>query len=278
MRDPVALRRRAGTRGDPTRDQYFLEDTRVLARIISYARDVDPDLEHVLEIGPGIGGLTGFLVNSATTVTAIERDRALVRFLRDEFAPELDTGRLMLVEGDALKAPFPDYSSCVSNLPYGISGPVLFRLLPRRRPIVVMVQLEFGQRMAAEPGADEYGRLSVATQHFGEVRLCETIPPSVFQPQPPVDSAIVSVRPREPDYDVPDEGFFLDFLRAVFTQRRKTLRNAIRNTTHISGITDATAILERVDVELLDRRPGELEPIEFARIATIAHRQERTDD
>lgn len=278
MRDPVALRKRAGTSGNPRRDQYFLEDTRVLDRIISYANDVDHGLSDVLEIGPGVGSLTARLLDSGGQVTAIERDASLVRFLKQEFSNEINDDRLTLMQGDALDISYPDYSSCVSNLPYGVASELLFRLLPRERPIVVMVQREFGERMAAATNTAAYGRLSVTAQHYGEVQLCETVPPSVFQPQPPVESAIVRVTPRDPLYSVPDETFFMALVRAMFTQRRKTLRNAIRNTTHISGIQNADILIDELNDDLLGKRPGELSPATFARIATIAWELEKYDD
>ncbi len=266
MRDPVALRQRAGIEGDPDRDQYFLEDARVIDRIVDAA---PTPLGIILEIGPGIGSLTARLIDAGDRVVAIERDPTLVSFLEEEFAPEIRAGRLTVQRGDALSVDIPSFDTCVSNLPYGVSSPILFRLLPLRRPLVVMVQREFGERMAAVPGTNEYGRLSVTAQHYGEVTVCEIVPPSVFRPQPPVESAVVRVLPREPDYSVPDEEQFLDVVRAVFTQRRKTLRNAIRNTTHISGIEDPEAILNSLPEELVSKRAGELDPSTFAHIASL---------
>lgn len=134
-----------------------------------------------------------------------------------------------------------------------------------------MVQREFGERMAAEPDTGTYGRLSVSTQHFGRVEVLEVVPPSAFEPSPPVESAIVRVTPRAPTYEVADEKFFLRFVKALFTQRRKTLRNAIRNTTHISGIADAAAVLDELDEDTCDRRPGELSPETFASLANAAY-------
>jgi len=124
--------------------------------------------------------------------------------------------------------------------------------------------------MVAEPGTKEYGRLSVTSQHYADVKLVETIPKAAFSPQPAVESAVVRALPREPDYEVPDEAFFLDLVKAVFTQRRKTMRNAIRNTTHISGIEDGSAVVDRVDEELLRRRAGTVTPAEFAELAGLA--------
>lgn len=276
MRDPRALRRRAGAAGNPDRDQYFLEDERVLDRIVEYARRAELNLEEVLEVGPGTGALTARLLDAAERVIAIERDRDLAAFLREEFAGEVAAGELEVITGDALSVSLPGYSATISNLPYGISSEIMFRLLPRRRPLIVLVQREFGERMAAEPDTSEYGRLSVSTQHFGEVEVLEVVPPSAFEPSPPVESALVSVSPRTPNYTVADEEFFLRFVKAVFTQRRKTLRNAIRNTVHISGIEDAEAVLVQIDEQTLDRRAGELAPDTFAHLANTA-RSHRSD-
>jgi 16S rRNA (adenine1518-N6/adenine1519-N6)-dimethyltransferase len=268
MRDPDELRARAGIRGDPDRDQHFLVDDRVLDRLPGYA-PADA-LEHGLEIGAGTGALTDRLLDACKSVTAIERDPDLVAFLEREFADAIAAGRLEVVAGDACAVDLPPFTASVSNLPYGAASEILFRLLPRNRPIVCTVQREFADRMAASPGSSEYGRLSVTAQHYAAVELVEPVPPEAFDPQPRVESQVIRTSPREPDYAVPDEGFFLALVKAIFTQRRKTLRNAIRNTTHISGIGDASAVLDALETDRLDRRPGTLEPATFARIAQVA--------
>jgi 16S rRNA (adenine1518-N6/adenine1519-N6)-dimethyltransferase len=266
-RDPDALRRRAGVRGDPDHDQHFLVDDRVLDRIPEYASGFDRD--RVLEVGAGTGALTDRLLDVADTVVAVERDPDLVAFLEAEFADAIEAGRLRVIAGDALEVELPRHTASVSNLPYGVSSPVLFRLLPRNRPLVAMVQREFAERMTAGPGTEEYGRLSVAAGHYGDVEIVEPVPREAFDPTPEVESALVRVTPREPTYDVP-EGFFLRFVKAVFTQRRKTTRNAIRNTTHISGIEDASAVVEAAEESLLAVRPGTLSPEQFATLANVA--------
>ena len=268
MRDPDALMARAGVAGDRNRDQHFLVDDRVLDRLPTYAEPFDRS--RVLEVGAGTGALTDRLLAVADHVTAIERDRALAAFLSEEFADEVAVGRLDVVGGDATTVDLPRYTACVSNLPYGASSPILFRLLPRRRPLVVMVQREFGERMAAGPGTDAYGRLSVTAGHYAEVEVLEVVPPDAFDPPPAVESAVVRTTPREPEDPLDDEDVFLDVVRAVFTQRRKTLRNAIRNTTHISGVTDADAVLGALSDDWLDRRPGELSPSELAAVTRAA--------
>ncbi|WP_267639520.1 16S ribosomal RNA methyltransferase A [Haloarchaeobius amylolyticus] len=269
MRDPDGLLSRAGVRGDPNRDQHFLVDDRVLDRLTSYLPE-DADTSHLLEIGAGNGALTDRLLARGDHVTAIERDDHLADFLREEFAAERDDGRLDVVEGDALRVDLPDFTACVSNLPYGVSSQITFRLLPLKKPLVLMFQQEFAERMVAEAGSDDYGRLSVSTQHYADVEIVETIPKEAFSPPPAVESAVVRCTPRDPDYEVEDEQFFLDFVKAVFTQRRKTMRNAIRNTAHISGLDDADAVVDAADEDLMSKRAGNLEPATFAELATLA--------
>ena len=274
-RDPDALLRRAGVRGNPDRDQHFLVDDRVLDRLPGYSDDADRS--HVLEIGPGTGALTDRLLAVADQVTVIERDRTLAGFLREEFADEIADGRLTVVVGDALDVDLPEFTACVSNLPYGVSSEIAFRLLPREKPLVLMFQKEFAERMAADPDTGDYGRLSVSAQHYADVEVVEPVPKEAFSPPPEVESAVVRTTPRDPDYEVGDETFFLDFVKAVFTQRRKTLRNAIRNTAHISGLDDADAVVEAIeagetdlDPDVLRKRAGKVPPATFAGLARAA--------
>jgi len=286
-RDPDALRRRADVYGDPGKDQHFLVDDRVLDRLPGYADEVvDLADAHVLEIGAGTGALTDRLLATADRVTAVERDPDLAAFLREEFGDAVEAGRLTVVEGDALEVDLPEFDVSVSNLPYGASSEIAFRLLPLDRPLVLMFQQEFAERMAADPGTDDYGRLSVTAGHYADVEVVETVPRQAFDPQPRVESAVVRTAPRDPDYEVPSDDFFLRFLKAVFTQRRKTMRNAVRNTAHISNLGDPDAVVDAasareasggssdesdgVDEELMGRRAGELTPATFAELATLA--------
>ncbi|WP_418281448.1 16S ribosomal RNA methyltransferase A [Halorubrum sp. DTA98] len=276
-RDPDGLARRAGTRADPDHDQHFLVDDRVLDRIPTYLPD-DADPSRLLEIGGGAGALTDRLlatVGAGTDspvgrVTVVERDRTFAAFLRTEFAAAVDAGSLDVIEGDALDVDLPEFTACVANLPYGVSSEIAFRLLPEGKPLVLMFQKEFAERMVAAPDTSEYGRLSVSAGHYADVEIVETVPKEAFDPQPAVESAIVRCLPSTPEYVVGDEAFFLRFVKALFTQRRKTVRNAIRNTAHISGLDDPDAVVEATDEELLRRRPGTLDPASFAALAELA--------
>jgi len=268
-RDPDALVRRAGKRADTRQDQHFLVDDRVLDRIPTYAESMD--LSHVLEIGGGPGALTDRLLSVAERVTVVERDRDFAAHLREEFTDAIDAGRLTVIEGDALEVDLPEFTASVSNLPYGASSEIAFRLLPEGKPMVLMFQQEFAERMTADPATDDYGRLSVTAGHYADAELVETVSRGAFDPQPRVTSALVRTTPREPDYIVPSDDFFMDFLKAVFTQRRKTMRNAVRNTAHISGLTDPDAVVDAADETLMSARAGKLTPADFADLATIAY-------
>lgn len=135
--------------------------------------------------------------------------------------------------------------------------------------MVLTLQREFAERMAADAGDRDYGRLSVGAQHYADVELLETVPPTAFTPPPGVESAVARLTPREPDYVVDDEEFFMTVVRAAFTQRRKTLRNALRNTRHITGVGKDG--VEGLPDRLLGKRPGKIPPEEFAEIAERLH-------
>lgn len=192
--------------------------------------------DSVLEVGAGIGTLTLGLAGRAGWVTAVEVDRGLVRALEATVGTQPN---VRIVPGDILAmAPADLFSGpaalprkVVANLPYNIASAVLTRLLEQPLglvTLVVTVQREVAERLAARPGGREYGILSVAVQYRAVPRIIARIPPGAFLPPPAVDSALVELRPRQrPAVDVADESAFFRVVRAGFGQRRKTLRNAL---------------------------------------------------
>lgn len=268
-RDPDRLLERAGVRGDPDRDQHFLIDDRVLDRIAGYGAELPGPPDTVLEVGAGTGALTDRLLAVVRRVVAVERDRRLSAFLAREFADEVAAGRLEVVAGDALDVELPPFDGVVANLPYGVASAIIFRLLPFGRPMVVMVQREFAERLTASAGTPEYGRLTVTAWWYADADILEVVPPTAFEPPPPVDSAVVRLTPTEPPGSV-DAGTFDAVVRGIFTQRRKTLRNAIRNTTHLTGIDRPSAVIDALDADLLGRRPDAVTPDEYVAIARQA--------
>lgn len=214
--------------------QNFLVDRNIVGRILENAA-LDGE-SWVLEIGPGLGALTGPLAERAAQVVAVEIDRELAAVLREVLAHP----RIAIVEGDALEMDWRELledmgwrgqpMSLVANLPYYITSPLIMKALESGLPftsIVVMVQKEVAERMLAAPGSKDYGVLSLAVQYYAEGSLVMKVPRTVFLPAPKVDSAVVRLLPRPPKVSAPRKELF-QVIRAAFQQRRKTLRNALK--------------------------------------------------
>jgi 16S rRNA (adenine1518-N6/adenine1519-N6)-dimethyltransferase len=259
--DPAEVRatlRAAGLRARHALSQNFLADTDVLSQILE-AADPEPN-GRVLEIGPGLGLLTGGLLEAGAVVTAVELDRGLAAFLRERFERPLEEGRLRLIEGDALDQDLvrlvePPYD-VVANLPYHITSPILHALLgepPRPRRLVLMVQREVAERIAAPPGKMSY--LSVFVQYHARVRVAFRVPPEAFEPEPAVDSAVIVVEPFEADDRLPaeEEDQLWRLLQAAFRERRKMLHNVLARQLPFDAARVAAA-LETAGIAP-DRRP-----------------------
>jgi 16S rRNA (adenine1518-N6/adenine1519-N6)-dimethyltransferase len=208
-------------------------------------------------------------VEISKEVIAVEIDPSLVDFLSSEFKEEISRNKLHLIQGDILKAQLPSYTVSVSNLPYELSSKILFKLIPNKTPLVLMVQNEFAQRLVAKHNTPEYGRLTITAGHYGDIEIMETVPPSAFNVRPAVESAIIKLTPSEPNYVVESEAVFLQLVTAVFTQRRKKMVNALKNTTHISHIKNLNRVIELADEGILNSRPGELTPADFAKLSNM---------
>jgi 16S rRNA (adenine1518-N6/adenine1519-N6)-dimethyltransferase len=228
-----ALLERHGLAPSRALGQNFLADPNTARRIVRLAGVESGD--RVLEIGPGIGSLTVALLEADARVTAIELDRHVVPALLDtvgEHAITLVTGDAMTVDLDALLVPADAPWRAVSNLPYNVATPIVMRLLeeaPTVRSLLVMVQREVGERLAAGPGTKAYGAASVKVAYFARARVVGIVPPTVFIPPPRVDSALVHLeRHVAPPVDVPSADRLFALVRAGFGQRRKMLRSALR--------------------------------------------------
>lgn len=279
--DPLEVRRtlkREGLRASHARSQNFLADPDVLEAILDLAA-VDPGTR-VLEIGPGLGILTGGLLEGGAHVTAIELDAGLAAYLRDRHAGALADGRLDLLEGDALDLDLPDLVPppfrVVANIPYHITSPLLHRLLerePRPDRLVLMVQAEVADRIAAAPGRMSY--LSVFVQVHATVRVALRVPPEAFEPAPNVASAVVVLEPRPEPVLPPERAAALwGLVQAGFRERRKMLRNVLARQLR-QGDDGATGPLvgqPRVDAALDaagiagDRRPQTLSVADWIRL------------
>jgi len=244
--------------------QNFVVDANTVRRVAHLA-EVGPG-DHVLEIGAGLGSLTLALVETGASVTAMEVDRYLIGPLSD-----VVEGRgVRVVNADALHA---DYDALldgrativVANLPYNIAAPLVIHLLesvPLVSRMLVMVQLEVGERLAAGPGEEAYGAASVRVRYFATARIVGKVPPTVFLPRPRVDSALVEIVRLDRvavDPEWVSEASLFEVVRTAFQQRRKMLRRSL------AGLVDAAAF-ERAGIDPT-RRPEELSIEEFAALA-----------
>ncbi|HVF70218.1 MAG TPA: 16S rRNA (adenine(1518)-N(6)/adenine(1519)-N(6))-dimethyltransferase RsmA [Chthoniobacterales bacterium] len=211
--------------------QNFLHDAN-LARWIVEKADLTPE-DYVVEIGPGLGALTEWVIDSGAYVLAIEKDRRLVEFLRKRFANR----RVEVIHGDALDFDLrPLYGErrvkLLGNLPYYIASQLLIKFTEHPSPIslwLFMLQKEMARRISAPPRTGDYGALSLTMQLQHRVEYLRTVPASVFLPQPEVASAFVRITPRAPEELPPhDPQTFFEMVRLGFSQRRKQLRNLLR--------------------------------------------------
>lgn len=235
-----------------SKGQNFLTDGRVADRHIQYAGIRDTD--RVLEVGPGLGILTERILESTDRLTCIELDDILAEYISKTYGD-----RLELIHGDAVKVPFPEFDVFVSNLPYSVSTPIIFKLLECDfRTAVVMVQKEFAERMVADVGSPDYSRLTVNLFYRADCELMETVPASRFNPKPKVDSALVRITPRKAPFDVLDEKMFFAVTKIAFDHRRKKIGTSLKA---------AGLISPGMDIPFLDERIEHLRPAEIGEIA-----------
>ncbi len=209
--------------------QNFLVSSGVVAKIVDAIHPQAGDT--LVEIGPGLGALTEPLLARLDHLHVVEIDRDLIARLRDRLPPD----RLTIHEGDALQFDFSDLGPglrVVGNLPYNISTPLLFHLAAcadRVRDMHFMLQREVVERMVAAPGGSEYGRLSVMLQYRFQMERLFLVPPGAFNPAPKVESAVVRMTPRpHEELAAINEALLEEVVKAAFSQRRKMLRNTLR--------------------------------------------------
>jgi len=240
--------------------QHFLTDRHYLGRIVEAIGPQASD--HMVEIGPGTGLLTDELAKRVDRLDVVEIDRDLARALRDR----LDPARVTVHEADALEFDFttlPGPLRVVGNLPYNVSTPILFRMAENADSLadcVFMLQKEVVDRMVADPGSPEYGRLSVMLQYRFTMATALRVPPGAFTPPPKVDSAVVRMKPLDAQrLQAREPARFAQIVAGAFGQRRKTLRNALR------AIADESAFVRAgIDPQ---RRGETLSVAEFVRLA-----------
>lgn len=248
--------------------QNFLVDQQVIADIVGAVAPARDD--RVVEIGPGLGALTDPLLQRLDHLHVVEIDRDIIARLRPRYSPQ----RLTIHQGDALDF---DFSSLVAeagkplhvvgNLPYNISTPLLFHLAGFAECVYdmhFMLQKEVVERLVAEPGSSDFGRLSVMLQYRFVIDWLLDVPPECFTPAPKVDSAVVRLIPRPPDdLSAKDEARFAAIVSAAFAQRRKMLRNNLKGILSDDGFA-ALGIAPTARAE-------ELSVADYIRIANSLH-------
>ena len=236
--------------------QHFLTDASVLGAIVD-AIDPQPG-QALIEIGPGLGAMTNPLVAASLRLKVIELDRDLAARLRKR-------SELTVIEADVLKVDFAALASqagqklrIVGNLPYNISTPILFHLLESVDHVVdqhFMLQKEVVDRMAAEPGRKDYGRLSVMLQWRYAIESVLDVPPEAFEPPPRVDSAVVRMRPLPAPAGV-DAALLGELVQVAFSQRRKLLRHTLGRWLEARGHAAAFDVQRRAEEVPVDEYLG----------------------
>ena len=256
--------------------QNFLLDDDILAQVTKAAVETG---EGIIEIGPGFGVLTAALASKAEKVVSIEIDEKLLPVLSETLT---GFNNIEIIQGDALKTDFKSLIndkfggnnvSVAANLPYYITTPIIMKLLEDRLPltnIVFMVQKEVAERICADEGGKEYGAFTLAVKYFSKPSIICDVSRYSFTPPPNVESAVVKLEVlNEPSVKVINEKFFFNVIRASFSQRRKTLLNALKN----GGLADKDKILAAFAEVCIDEKArGETLSIQkFAQLSNLLY-------
>lgn len=239
--------------------QHFLKDNNIAAKIVG---SLSPDIVNVLEIGPGTGVLSRYLIaKKIPCLKLVEIDNQAVLLLKRLFK-----GGAEIIHGDFLKTNikdlFQDNFAVIGNLPFHISSQILFRIFENRNlitEVIAMVQKEVAERIISPPGNKQYGILSVLLQAFYDIEMLFTVNPTVFDPPPKVKSAVIKLKRNSTGKLNCSESLFLLIVKAGFNQRRKMLRNSLKKLTSGAGINDS----------ILDKRPEQLNVEDFVRLTSL---------
>jgi 16S rRNA (adenine1518-N6/adenine1519-N6)-dimethyltransferase len=266
--------------------QNFLIDPSTPEMILDRAGIAQGCNQNLIEIGPGLGALTLPAARRAAHVHAVEADRDLIPLLEQEILSAglsnitLHNRSILRIDLEPLLAEGRN-TLVIGNLPYNISSQILIRILAFRHRItrgIFMLQTEMAQRIVAPPGNRDYGRLSVALQYCGHIRMLASVKAHLFYPKPKVDSAIIEVVfPEKPELQAKDETLFFEVVRAAFGQRRKTLRNSLASGLADLGAQEAEALLIRAGITP-SRRAETLHVPEFVQLADLLFDKRQEDE
>ena len=234
--------------------QNFLIDDNILQDIVDSANVNEQDT--VIEIGPGLGNLTHYILEKGAQVIAFEIDTDMIQILNNRFA---NADNLQIINKDILKVDMQEYLrnnkiKIIANLPYYITSPIIFELLEYRKniqSITIMIQKEVADRINAKPHSKDYGVLTINTNYMADVVKLFNVPNTSFVPAPNVTSAVIQITPnenREKELDIKDESIFKDLVKKSFSARRKKLSNSLQN----SGIKN----MSKQDIENMIKQVG----------------------
>ncbi len=244
--------------------QNFLIEPSLYSKLCRYAALNKEDV--VLDAGAGFGWLTCFLADKCKAVVAVEKDPKVAAVLREQ---TICLSNVTVVEGDVLKTALPEFNKVIAAPPYYLSSQLVTWLLERKVDCVVLIlQKEFADRLAAPVGSEDYGWLTVITNQLAEVELFDVVPKAMFFPQPEVDSVILSLKLwRTKTFEIKDPALFLRLIKWLFTQRNKKLAKAISPFIR-SNFKLTKQEAEKIALRLphSDRRVRELQPKDFGAI------------
>ena len=262
--------------------QNFLIDDNVVQKIIESANINRNDF--VIEIGPGLGVLTNRLLSKSDNVTVIELDKRMVNIITDRFRGKEN---IEIINEDILKVDLKtlidakkvnnkiDKVKVVANLPYYISTPIIMKLLENKlgiNEIVVMVQKEVAERLTSKTGARLAGAITYAIEYYSEAEEIIKVPKESFVPSPKVESEVIKLKIREkPKVNVKDEILLFNIIQKSFSQRRKTLINALVNYNFVKDKSTAEKMLQELEIDV-NIRGEKLQLEEFAKIANFLSR------
>lgn len=237
--------RKLGVHPTESLGQNFLDDRDLAEKIVKFA-EINSS-ETILEIGPGLGVLTDFIMERAGETILVEKDKALKGYLDGKYSGY----DINIIEEDVLEVDLPNFDKVVSNLPFSISSPVTFKLLDEDFKLGILTyQKQFAERMLAGPREKEYSRLSVMVSVYADVEKLFEISKQSFYPPPKVDATVVRLTPSEPDFELADKDIFARVVKELFNYRRKQIKNALE-----FGLD-----IEDEDLPYRKRRVGNLSP------------------
>lgn len=255
--------------------QNFLIDDNILRNIVESANVTEQDV--VIEIGPGLGNLTHYILEKNAKVIAFEIDTEMIDILNERFA---NNNKLEIVNKDILKVDMEEYLKnknvkIIANLPYYITSPIIFKLLEYRKnihSITIMIQKEVAERIVATPHSKDYGVLTINTNYMADVKKLFDVPNTSFIPAPNVTSSVIQIIPneqKEKELGIENEEVFKELVKKAFSARRKKLSNSLQNS-GIKGMTkqDIDHIISEVGLSE-NCRAEELSIKEYVKMANI---------